>query len=227
MIVRLTGTLADVHEDHVVLERDGLAREVLVPQYAVGELAACRGREMTLHTLEYFEGNQASGNLVPRLVGFVYPDDKRFFTRFISVKGIGPRKALKALAEPVARVAAWIRSGDTRALARLPGIGSRTAQLIVAELQGKIDEFAFGGELTSTEALAAWTREQRDALEVLVAWGDPRPEAERWLQRAAQLHADLIGPDQWVRAAYRIKTGAERSHREIEPQGDSFTSSQS
>ncbi|MFH0980210.1 MAG: Holliday junction branch migration protein RuvA [Planctomycetota bacterium] len=209
MIVRLTGTLADVYEDHVVLERDGIAREVLVPRYALGELAACRGREITLHTLEYLEGNAASGNLVPRLIGFVYPDDKRFFSRFISVKGIGVRKALKALAEPVARLATWIKSGDAKALARLPGIGSRAAQVIVAELQGKIEEFAFGGAATPAAELAGWTQEQKDALEVLVAWGDPRPEAERWLQRAAQLHPDIASTDGWVRAAYRIKTGAE------------------
>ncbi len=209
MIVRLTGTIVEVYEDHVVLERAGLAREVLVPQYAVGELAACRGREMTLHTLEYFEGNQASGNLVPRLIGFVYPDDKRFFTRFISVKGIGLRKALKALAEPVAKIAVWIKNGDTKALTRLPGIGGRAAQLIVAELRGKIDEFAFGGEAAPADELAGLTQDQQDALEVLVAWGDSRSEAERWIQRAAQLHPDLTGPDEWVRVAYRIKTGAE------------------
>ena len=209
MIVRITGTIADVYEDHVVIERDGFAREVLVPQYAVGELAACRGRETTLHTLEYLEGNQASGNLVPRLIGFVRPDDKRFFTHFVSVKGIGLRKALKALAEPVARIAAWIKSGDNKALTRLPGIGSRAAQLIVAELGGKIDEFAFGAEAASAGELASLTRGQKDALEVLTAWGDSRVEAERGLQRAAQLYPDIDSPDEWVRAAYRIKTGTE------------------
>ena len=209
MIVRITGTIADVHEDHVVLERDGIAREVLVPRYALGELAACRGREITLHTLEYLEGTQTSGNLVPRLLGFVYPDDKRFFTRFVSVKGIGLRKALKALAEPVAAIAAWIKAGDIKALTRLPGIGSRAAQLIVAELRGRIDEFALGADAVSVDELAGLTQDQKDALDVLVAWGDSRSEAERWIQRAAQLHPDLDTPDEWVRVAYRIKTGAE------------------
>ena len=209
MIVRITGALIDVYEDHVVIERDGIAREVLVPQYAVGELTACRGREMTLHTLEYLEGSQASGNLVPRLVGFVYPDDKRFFSRFVSVKGLGLRKALKALAEPVATIAAWIQGGDTKALTRLPGIGSRAAQLIVAELRGKIDEFVLGGAAPPAGDLAGLTQDQKDALEVLAAWGDPRLEAERWLQRAAQLYPDIHSADGWVRAAYRIKTGTE------------------
>lgn len=212
MIVRLTGQLIEVREDHVVIERDGLAREVLVPRYALGELAASRGREMTLHTLEYLEGNQASGNLVPRLVGFIRPEDKRFFTRFLSVKGIGIRKGLKALAEPVARIAAWVRDGDSKSLAALPGIGSRAAQMMVAELRGKIDEFITGDVSPAGTPMSigsGLTREQRLALEVLIAWGDAAAEAERWLQRAAQLHPDITSPDDWVRAAYRIKTGAE------------------
>ena len=113
MIVRLSGTLIEVAEDSVVVEREGVAREILVPRYAVGELAAHRGRQVTLHTMEFYEGNQASGHLVPRILGFLHEEDRLFFSRFVNVKGIGPRKALKALAEPVRRIATWIESGET------------------------------------------------------------------------------------------------------------------
>ena len=85
MIVRLTGTLIDVTEETVVVERDGVAREILVPRFAVGELAACMGQEVTLLTMEFLEGNQASGNLVPRMLGFLHPEDKIFFSRFPSL----------------------------------------------------------------------------------------------------------------------------------------------
>ena len=125
MIVRLTGMLIELSEEAVVLEREGIAYEVLVPQYALGELAAHRGSEVTLHTVQFFEGNQASGHLTPRLLGFLHPEDKLFFARFVSVKGIGARKALKALSEPVRRIATWIKAGDTKMLARLSGIGKR------------------------------------------------------------------------------------------------------
>ena len=60
MIVRISGTLVDVYEDSIVIERQGLAREVLVPRYAIAELAAHRGQVVTLHTSEFYEGNQAS-----------------------------------------------------------------------------------------------------------------------------------------------------------------------
>lgn len=206
MIVRLTGTVVDVFEESVVVERDGLGWEVLAPAFAIGELAACRGREVTLHTLEFLEGSSASGNLVPRLLGFPHADDKRFFQRFLGVKGIGPRKALKALAHPVRVVAGWIERGEARQLATLPGVGKRAAELILATLKGKMGEFATGGE--EIPAAGRFTPPQRDALEVLVAWGDSRHEAERWLERAAQLFPDTAGPDEWVRAAYRVKSGA-------------------
>ncbi len=209
MIVRLTGTLIDLTEDSVVIDRDGVAREVLVPRFAIGELAAHRGQVVTLHTMEFFEGSHASGHLVPRLLGFMHPEDRSFFSRFVEVKGIGARKALKALGEPVRRIATWIESGDAKALARLPGIGPRAAELIVASLKGKLDDLALpAGEPLEAKA-AELSRTQRDALEVLVAWGDTRCDAERWLQRGAQLYPDLQSPDEWVRVAYRIKTGVE------------------
>ncbi|MCB9850031.1 MAG: hypothetical protein H6817_04935 [Phycisphaerales bacterium] len=208
MIVRLTGTLLEVVDDSVVVERDGVAREVLVPGYAVGELAASRGREITLHTLEFIEAAPTGGNLTPRFVGFLHADDRLFFKRFISVKGIGARKALKALAEPMRRIAGWIQAGDTKSLATLPGIGKRAAEIIVAELKGKVADWATGGDSQPVET-ATFTSGQRDALEVLLALGEARADAERWLERAAQLHPDLGEPEQWVKATYRIKTGVE------------------
>lgn len=210
MIVRLSGTLIEVTEESVVLDREGVAREVLVPKFAVGELTAYRGQVVTLHTMEFYEGNQASGQLVPRMLGFLHPEDRDFFTRFVSVKGIGPRKALKALCEPVRRIATWIESGDAKSLSQLPGIGSRTAELIVASLKGKLEDLALPEAVAAAEGKPAeLSQAQRDALEILMAWGDTRSDAQRWLERAAQLHPDVDSPDEWVRVAYRVKAGVE------------------
>ncbi len=209
MIVRVSGTLSDIGEEAVVVERDGLAYEVLVPRYGIAELAACRGLAVTLHTMEYLEGNLAGGNFVPRIVGFLHPSDRAFFEIFLTVKGIGVRKALRALAEPVGRIAAMIEAADTVGLSKLPGIGRRTADTVVAELRGKLKEFGAIGSGFTTPVQSELTQAQRDALELLVNWGDGRADAERWLARAAQLHAGLKTADEWVRAAYRIKTGAE------------------
>ncbi len=201
--------IAEVSDEAVVIDRDGLAFEVLIPGYAVGDLTAVHGQQITLHTLEYYEGTAVGGNLIPRLIGFLQSEDRLFFKRFITVKGVGIRKALRALAEPPARVAAAIEGGDLATLSRLPGIGKRAAETIVAELRGKVDAFAIAAAAERSPAKADWTDAQRDALEILTAWGERRADAEAWLQRAGQLHPDIDSADDWVRAAYKIKTGAE------------------
>ncbi|OWY69609.1 hypothetical protein B7486_19835 [cyanobacterium TDX16] len=209
MIVRMRGQLSELDEVSVTLDRDGISYEVLVPGYAVPELAACRGQSITLHTIEYLEGSSAGGNLTPRLIGFLHPEDREFFETFLTVKGVGVRKGLRALAAPVARIAADIENGDAVALARLPGIGRRMADQIVAELRGKVKDHAFASASSPAAATSGYSAEQRDAIEVLVAWGDSRADAQKWIARAAQLHSDLSTPEAWVKAAYRIKSGAE------------------
>ncbi len=209
MIVRISGILSDLSETSAIIDRDGLAYEVLVPAYALAELAAYRGDSVTLHTLEYLEGAAAGGNLTPRIIGFMHPEDRAFFRRFITVKNVGVRKGLKALALPIARIAALIESGDANALSKLPGIGKRMAEQIVAELRGKVTEHAYAAADVPAAVRHEMSQEQRDAIEILVAWGDARSDAERWIARAAQLHDDLASPEDWVRAAYRIKAGAE------------------
>jgi len=210
MIVKLRGTLTDAGDESVVIEHDGLAREVLVPAYALPELAASRGGTIQLHTLEYLEGNAAGGNLTPRMIGFMHAEDRVFFRQLITVKGVGVRKALRALAAPAAQIAAFIESGDAAALARLPGIGKRMAEQIIAELRGKLREHALAAGGIPPAAAGPFTPQQRDAIEIIVAWGDSRTDAERWIARAAQLHGDIAAPDEWVKAAYRIRAGTER-----------------
>ena len=208
MIVRIRGQLSEVGENEAVVDRDGLAYEVLVPSYAVQELAACRGQDVVLHTMEYIEGGTAGGNLIPRLIGFLHPEDRAFFRQFITVKGVGVRKGLKALAAPVARIAADIEGGNAAGLAQLPGIGKRMAETIIAELRGKVSAHAYAAEDVPAAAKRDLSTDQRDAIEILVAWGDARADAERWIHRAAQLHDDLASAEDWVRVAYRIKGGA-------------------
>lgn len=146
---------------------------------------------------------------MPRLVGFLHREDRAFFNRFIEVKGIGPRKALKALAEPISKIASWITDREFQLLATLPGIARRGAEMIVAELKGKVDEFAAGAGAVAGARTQEWTQAQRDALKVMLAWGDGRNDALRWLERAAQLHPEITTADEWVKTCYRIKAGSE------------------
>lgn len=207
MINHLTGQLVELAEDHVVLERDGVGYIVQTPKYALGELAALHGHETTLHTLLFVDGAQNGGHLEPHLIGFPNPADKVFFRRFISVKGIGSKKALKALTVPVARVADWIEQGDVKALTELPGIGKRAAELIVAELKGKMQDLAIAASAGRSVHASRLSEAQRDAIEIMVSLGDGRLDAEQWLDRAIELGEGAESPEEWIRAAYKVKTG--------------------
>lgn len=211
MRVRLRGILSEITDATVILEREDAAFEVLVPAYALGELGAVRGQSVVLHTMEYYEGSAAGGNLIPRIVGFLQSDHRSFFESFITVKGIGVRKGLKALTEPTGRIAGHIESADAAALSRLPGIGKRTAEQIIVELRGKVQKFALSGSVKGAGMAepSKLSRAQQDALELLVLWGDSRADAMRWIARVAELQSDLKEVEAWVKAAYRIKAGVD------------------
>jgi Holliday junction DNA helicase RuvA len=187
MICALTGELRRVGEDRIELAVGPTLYELLVPAFDRGELHASLGQQMTLHTIFYLQGDAGGGAIEPRLIGFVRAADKRFFERFITVKGIGPRKALRALSVPVGEIASAIEAKDARALVKLPEIGKRTAEQIIAELAGKVTEFAAPLDRSAARAPArglAHTAAEEDAIAALVALGERRPDAEHLLERA-------------------------------------------
>lgn len=204
MIVRLTGVVLDAQEGSAIIDHAGIGYEVMICGHSFNELEAARGRQIVLHTMQYLEGSAAGGNMTPRLVGFLRMEDKRFFERFITVKGMGVRKAVKALIEPSGSVAAAIECGDAKALARLPGIGKRAADQIIAELKGKVSDFAVGVTAgIEPPSKAGWTQAAHDALAILLSLGERPAEAERWIERARELYPESKTVDEWLSAAYR------------------------
>ena len=145
------------------------------------------------------------------MLGFLRADDKDFFNVFITVKGIGPRKALRALAIPVGEIASAIALKDARKLATLPSIGKRAAEQIIAELHGKVEAFATsgsgarpGGGVAEVSSLPDY---EMQAIEVLVKLGERRPEAETWVQRVAAADPTIKDAQKLVQGVYRLKQG--------------------
>ena len=144
MIVKLSGKLEFVGEDCVHVTLGELTHELLVPAADVPLLQTKIGQNVTFFTVEYLEGNASFGQLAPKMLGFLRVQDRAFFDLFTTVKGIGTRKALRALAISTGDIARAIALKDTRKLSSLPTIGKRMAETIVAELHGKVDKYASG-----------------------------------------------------------------------------------
>lgn len=208
MISALTGQLSRVDENSAQLTCSPFVFDLSVPAADVEALRARVGEEITFHTLFYLEGSAGGGNLDPRLIGFLRPEDKRFFNLFTTVKGIGPKTALRALSAPVGEIAQAIESKDSRFLINLDGIGKRTAELIIAELSGKLKDFAVahvGQEVAAYAAARALTASEEDALSAMTALGEKRPDAQRLLHRAKQLHPHLKSTDALLREMLRLR----------------------
>jgi Holliday junction DNA helicase RuvA len=207
VISAITGNLVRVEEDHVQLQVGPVVLELLVPASDVTELHASLGEELTFHTMFYLQGEASGGSIEPRLIGFLRADDKRFFEKFITVKGIGPRTALKALHAPVGEIAQAIESKDARALVQLDGIGKRTAELIIAELAGKVAEFAVPFTATMRSAgMVKRSPAEEDAVAALMQLGERRLDAEHLLERVRQSNPKLSTASEYIREMLRART---------------------
>ena len=208
MIARIEGELVKLDADCCLVQVGPVGYEVMLPNYCVNALSDKIGSDVSLCTMEYYEGTPGGGNLIPRMVGFLNAGERDFFTKFISVKGIGIKKGLRSLSIPIATIAAAIENGDDKMLCSLDGVGKRMAQQIIAELRGKLGTFAIGAELPGpTEA--RFKPHQAEALEILIAWGEKRNESMELIELACERHPDINSAEELVPLVYRLKQGIE------------------
>jgi Holliday junction DNA helicase RuvA len=205
MIAHITGRLEEVAGGSALVSTaTGLWYEVLVPAFDADRLGKMVGQEVGLYTIHYIEGDPSHGAQTPRLLGFVSPSDRQFFRVFTTVKGIGIRKALRALVRPVAEVAAAIQSKDTHFLTSLPEIGKRTSEQIILELHDKMGDFAQAQAGIEVDKLSAPALE---AISVLVQLGERRGDAEALVSRVLAVAPELTSAETIIQHAYRLKAG--------------------
>jgi Holliday junction DNA helicase RuvA len=143
MMTKMTGTLVRVLDDEVRLAVGPFEYAVMVSEATRRQLQLRTGQEVTLHLIEYFEGNQSGNRFTPRKIGFGAESELDFFELFCTVEKIGVKKALKALSRGVKDIADAISRQDTKWLSTLPGIGATTAEQIVTTLKRKVGPFTF------------------------------------------------------------------------------------
>jgi Holliday junction DNA helicase RuvA len=200
MIAYLEGRLLRLEEEKILLVVNQVGYEILVPAFVRETLnAKLIGDELAL----YIYYHQTERQPKPVLIGFNLEAEKEFFQLFISVEAIGPLKAVKALTLPVRDIADAIESNDLGQLKQLKGIGPRTAQKMVATLQGKVSKFAL---IRKAEKPVKSGPEDivQPVLEVLVNQLGHRPmDAKRMVAEAFKRNADIVSPEQLFDEVYR------------------------
>jgi len=210
MIVRLAGKLEFVGTNCVHVASGDFAYEVLVPAADVPVLQTQIGQVTNFYTIEYLEGNAGFGALTPRLIGFLRPGDRDFFELITEVKGIGNRKALRALSVPIAAIATAIVRKDVKYLVSLPEIGKRTAEQMIVELAGKVEGYATEAAavgVRTTTPLPIRSAPIEGAIQALVMLGQRRSEAEATVDRVIQIDPSLQETSAIVQAAFRLRGG--------------------
>lgn len=218
MLARISGTLDRIEQNTALIAIPGaapgveLAYEVMLPAYLAEELAERTGTLITLHTFQYLEQHAQGTSFTPRIAGFASEQDRRFFSLFTTVKGVGNKRALRALAAPIADVARAITLRDTATLQSLPEIGKRLAETIVVELQGKVSAFAAeapvsaSGTVEGKPGAAGLAGEPaRRAAAALVRLGETEASAESLLRRAMESDPELRTADELVAAALAVR----------------------
>ena len=114
MITKITGQLAALKDDSLTLRIDAFEHQVLIPEFTRRQLQSEVNQEISLHTIEYLEGNPMQGRMTPRLIGFLTEVEREFFELVCSVDGVGVKKALRAMVRPVKEVATAIEKQDAK-----------------------------------------------------------------------------------------------------------------
>lgn len=203
MITKITGQLVALSGDTLTLKIDAFEYEVLIPEFARRQLQSQLNSTISLHTIEYMEGNPMQGRMTPRLIGFLSEVEREFFELFCSVDGVGVKKALRAMVRPVKEVATAIEEQDFKSLSGLPTIGPAMAERIVAKLRRKVPKFAL--MVTRTEQHEAEVEPDvvSETFEVLRSLGHSESEARRLLDTVLSTKKKFKDVQSLIEAIYQ------------------------
>ena len=184
MIAYLNGILAEIEEENIVIEVNGIGYNVRIPAGMAGRLPQI-GEVVKLYTYTSVR-EDAIG-----LYGFLSRDDLNMYRQLITVSGIGPKGGLSVLSA---------MSADELRMAVIsqeaPGVGTKTAQRIILELKDKIslEDTAMMREVNQVpqdSMLTGKSQAQTEAVEALTALGYSPSEALRAVKAVLQETPDL------------------------------------
>ena len=200
MIGYLEGTLLKVGEDRILLLSNQVGYEIMLPAFVMESVRAKNtGESLALYI--YYQ--QTERQPKPVLIGFNLEAEKEFFQLFVTVEDIGPLKAVKAMTIPVRDIARAIENRDEARLRQLKGIGSRTAQKIIATLSGKMDKFALIRKTEKIESPAE-VDITKPVIDVLVSQlGYRIPDARKMIAAALDRNPGVRTPEELFDEVYR------------------------
>jgi len=190
MYAYIKGELAEKNIDSIVVEAAGVGYLIYIPtQYF--DMLPDEGEDVKIYTYLCVREDAMI------LYGFLSKDDLEIFKLLITVSGIGPKGGLSVLSAMSAdELRMAVISQDAKAIAKAPGVGTKTAQRIILELKDKIslEDTAMMREVNQVpqgSMLTGKSQAQTEAVEALTALGYSPSEALRAVKAVLQETPDL------------------------------------
>jgi Holliday junction DNA helicase RuvA len=202
MIGHIAGKVIKSGTDFLLIEVSGISYEVLLPQTVMQRVKESQDSDGHINLVTYHYHQIEPSRSVPVLIGFINEIERDFFQQFITVSGIGPRAALRALNKPISVIAQAIDDGNIDFLKSLPGIGQQRAREIVAKLQGKVGKFGLiqDSYISEQEAKKDFAD---DALAVLIQLQYKKSEARQMINKVLKEFPSLKTSEELLNEIYR------------------------
>ena len=175
MIALLTGQLAHRSPEQIIIDVAGVGYRLRIPLSTFYALPESGQVQLQIHT-------HVKEDAI-NLFGFSSTIEKDLFILLISVSGVGPKLAITILSHiPTADLALALSQGDIPRLIAIPGIGKKSAERLVLELQDKATAYAISASITTTgDTISSADNSHKDALSALVNLGYKETLAKRAL----------------------------------------------
>ncbi len=203
MIARICGKVVEKGTSHILLDMNGISYHVLVPQAVMQRLDEDISQDEKISFITYHYYQVEPTRSIPVLIGFLNEIEKEFFESLITVSGIGPRAAVRALNQPISLIAKAIDDANIDFLKSLPGIGQQRAKEIVAKLQNKVGKFGLIQDNKLTEKNLKTRDIQDEALAVLSQLDYKKAEAADMINKALERSADIETTEGLLNEVYK------------------------
>lgn len=156
MIAKLTGKIEYSRDKWIIVDVSGVGYKVYLTDFTLGKIAGAKEGSFFVHT--YVRED------ILALYGFISMDEKEMFELLITISGIGPKAAMGILsvADPIS-IRTAILNNDATILTKVSGVGKKTAERVILELQNKVADMPLGDK---KEAII-----DSETIEVLMSMG--------------------------------------------------------
>lgn len=204
MISHISGKIKKTKESSIIVDVGGISYEILIPPAVMKAIDKSKSEDGTVNLVTYHYYQMDSSKAMPVLIGFLNEIEKEFFEHFITVSGVGPKAACKALSLSFSVIADAIDKGDMSLLKTLPGIGEQKARDIIAKLQGKVGKFGLIQDRFPEEyPIDVQGDIKEEALGVLLQLQYKRGEAKEMVEKAVKRNPHFSSCEDILNEVYK------------------------